>query len=341
MVRIKDIASALEISSATVSRALSDDPRISPPTKEKVRALVKKTGYRMNDIARSLKTNRTRTIGLVVPQLAEEFFMKVAHGIEDELRNSGYQMLICNAQESVERERECLELLLQKRVDGIIVIPSTGSGTHLKTVKARGVPCVLVDRLVKGFAADAVVVDNFEATRGALSCLSDQSIARLGFIGGEMTFSTAQERYRGYEQALRERGIPLEKEIIKFGDFHADSGYALMKELCELDRPVRSLFIANHYMYVGAARYLVESGLIYEEAFDIVNFDEMSSSAALRLARITVSQPVVEIGVEAARLILDRASGRRSGRHRIVTLNTTLVFHDRKPAGKEKSGWAK
>jgi len=327
-ITLKDIAKISGVSPATVSRVLSDDPRISEATREKVLARIQESGYRINDIARSLRTRRTNTIGFIAPRLAEEFFMTVAQGVEDQLRPHGYHMLIGSSKEDPAIERECIDLMSRRWVDGFILIPCSGDGAHLAKLARNRIPCVLVDRLVTGFPADTVVVDNALATRAALARLMERGITRIGFIGANETFSTARERYRGYLEAHRDHGIPIDPDIVKVGDFHLESGFALMRELDAMERPVEGVFIANHYMYLGAARYLLESGAAYRRELAIVNFDEMSATPVIRLARITISQPSHEIGAHAARMILGRLNGERTGPPETVTLATGLVMHD-------------
>ncbi len=327
-ITLKDIAKISGVSAATVSRVLSDDPRISGATREKVLARIRESGYRVNDIARSLKTRRTNTIGFIAPLLAEEFFMTVAQGVEDELRAQGFHMLIASSKEDPRIECECIELMTRRWVDGLILIPCAGDGSRLARLAKSRVPLVLVDRLLKGFRADAVVVDNAQGTRRAVARLMERGITRVGFIGASRKISTARDRYRGYVQAHRDHGIALDPAIVKFGDFHQESGYGLMRELAAMKRPAGGVFIANHYMYLGAAQYLLESGNIYRHDYAIINFDEMSATPVIRLAKLTVSQPSREIGAGAARMILGRVRGERTGPPETLTLGTGLVAHD-------------
>lgn len=324
-ITLKDVAKLTGFSASTVSRVLSGNPRISEQTRRLVLRGVGKTGYRMNDVARSLKTRKTHTVGMIVPQLGDEFFMKVARGVEEELNRNGFHLLICNSHESAAQERQRIDLLIQKRVDGLVLIPSTGSGSHLRVINRAGIPCVLVDRLVRGFKADMVVVDNKRGACEAVKRLVAGGDNRIGFIGADLSISTARDRYLGYLDALRESGIAPEEGIVRFGDFHIESGYALMRELMEGDDPPESLFIANCYMYLGAARYLLESGLIGKRRFSIAHFDELSSTPVIQLAKIAVAQPAPEIGSEAVRLLLSRIHGAKPRATRTVELKTRLV----------------
>ena len=313
------------VSTATVSRVINDDPRISADTKDRVRRCIKKSGYRMNTVARSLKTRRTHSIGLIVPQLAEEFFMRIAHGIENELRRHDYSILICNAGERVEQEKDRINLLLEKKVDGMIVIPCSGEGSHFKALKDSGIPVVIVDRLVEGFKADSVTVDNLEATRRAINAIVEAGYRRIAFIGADNAISTARDRHAGYLEALRECGIEPDDSLVSFGDFHQDSGYRIMRNLMALDHPPDHVFIINYYMSLGAVQYLLEDGAICRDGIAISNFDELSSSRLLGPVAFTVAQPVVKIGTEAARLVMRRLEGRAEAEAVKLVLKAEIV----------------
>ncbi len=324
-VRLKEIAQMAGVSAATVSRVINNDPRISADTRDRVRRCIKKAGYRMNTVARSLKTRRTHSIGLIVPQLAEEFFMRIAHGIENELRQYDYSILICNAGERVEQEKDRIDLLLEKKVDAMIVIPCSGETSHFKALKDSGIPVVIVDRLVGGFRADSVSVDNLEATRSAINAIAEAGYRRIAFIGADNAISTARDRHAGYLEALRDRGIEPDGSLVSFGDFHQESGYRIMRELMALDNPPDHVFIINYYMSLGAVQYLLEGGAICREGIAISNFDELSSSRLLGPVAFTVAQPVVEIGAESARLAMRRLEGMADAEPVNLVLKTELV----------------
>jgi LacI family transcriptional regulator len=327
-VRLREIAEMAGVSASTVSRVINNDRRISAETKERVLRVVRKAGYRMNAVARGLKTRRTHSVGLVVPRLAEEFFMRIAHGVEDELRKRGYSVLICNANENIARERDRIELLLEKKVDGMIIIPCSGEGSHFRVIRKSGIPVVIVDRLVGDFKADTVVVDNFEGTRRAVGAIIRAGYTRVGLIGADNAISTARERYRGYLQALMDHGMRLDRTIVKFGDFSMESGYRSMESIMTTKLPPDHVFIINYYMSLGAARCLAEEDASRQGHPDISTFDELGSARLFAPVVYTVTQPVVDIGTEAAKILLRRmVDGDRSGLKTVV-LNTSLVGDD-------------
>lgn len=335
-VKIKDVAEKAGVSTATVSRVLNDDPRITDATKAKVMEAVRQTGYRMNSVARSLRTAQTRIIGFLAPELVNDFFMTVAQGVEDELKESGYSLLVCNANEDPKEEARRIELLLETCIDGAILIPSSQSGKHFNRLAQMNVPTVLVDRLVDDFESDAVVVDNFQGVYDAMEFLIDGPFEAFGFIGGDLSISNFRERYEGFTKALDDHGIPCNPDFIRMGDSHVDSGYALMQELMNQPQRPSHVFIANYYMHVGAVKYLASHGFGSwlqapgEEApasqpIHIASFDDMTLSPILGFSDLTVAQPMHEIGREAARLVLERIAGESEGEgFRILRLPTRL-----------------
>ena len=294
------------VSASTVSRVLSRDPRISDTTVNRVNAVLQKTGYRMNSVARSLKTNRTLTVGFSAPDIANDFFMTLALGVESRLSEAGYSLIICNNSENQARELRNIQLFLQKCVDGIICIPVSGRGGGLAAARDEGVPLVLVDRLIEDFSCDAVLADNTAGSFGASDYLLSSGIRRLGFIGGDMALTSARERYTGYEKALEKQGLKPDRKIIRFGDFHMESGYQLMKSLMDLKEPPEHVFIANHYMSIGAVKYLMDVRYNPASGPYISNFDDMGIIPYLGFTRVTVAQPMEEIGRQAAELLLKR-----------------------------------
>lgn len=327
-VRIKDVAELAGVSTATVSRVLNSDNRISDATRQRVLEAVSKSGYRMNNVARSLKTNRSRTIAFLAPELVNDFFMTIAKGVEEALQEAGYSLLVCNADEKIEEESRRIELAAEMCVDGMIIIPSSREGSHFRRLQEMGIPVVLVDRLVEGFSSDAVLVDNFDGAYRAVDYLIQSGQRRFAYIGGDLSLSNFQERYDGFRSALSDRGVPLEEEFVRLGDTHIDSGYRLARELFSSPDCPRQVFIANYYLHVGAVRRLGELDDSLRRGIEISSFDDMTLSSVLGFSGLTVKQPMSRIGREAAGLLMKRIEGDGDGFPRLVRLPTRLVKRD-------------
>jgi LacI family transcriptional regulator len=330
-VTIKHVAARAGVSTATVSRVINNDDRISRATRDRVQRAIGELGYTVNTIARSLKSKRTRSIGLLAPQIANVFFMRVAEGVEDRLAEDGYSMIVVNARESVEREQSALQLLVEKQVDGIIAIPFGQRGDHIVEMHRSGLPFVLVDRLVPGYEGDAVLVDNHDATYSAIRRLIQLGRRRFGFIGGRSHITTARERHEGFEDALAEYGIPVEARHVRFGDFDEESGYRLMEAIVSTADPPDTVMLANYFSHIGALRFVGTHRDDVPRSLYLAAFDDTTLSSVIGIPSITIEQPIDLLGRRAAEIILGRLAGETDTPATIERLTTTLVEHNVAP----------
>jgi LacI family transcriptional regulator len=341
---IRDVAVAAGVSTATVSRVLAPDgpDRVSVKTRQRVNSAVEKLGYRTNPAARSLKTRSTRTVAIIAPELANAFFMDLAEGIERKLNAQGYTLLIASSANSVEEEQKRISVLTDRMVDGMVVIPAGARGEHLEASAERGIPLVLVDRLVEGTNLDAVLSDNaggaFELTRRLLS----DGYSRIGFIGGDRGISTARERLCGFTQALEEAGIQPESPWIRLGGMRVEDGYREMDALLK-SRPFPEALVAvNLLVHLGMERRLLEyarargpgipgGGAGNENPPPVIAaFDETQYTPFLPACRYTAAQDAVSIGEQAGERILERIGLKRQNREariRIIRIPVTIIRH--------------
>jgi LacI family transcriptional regulator len=275
-------------------------------------------------VARSLKNKKTLTVGLVAPEIANVFFMQVAQGVEDRLTERGYSLMVVNSMENADRERATVDLLLEKQIDGIILIPAGGDGKHLGGANLASTPVVLVDRLVSDFETDSVLVDNEDATFRAVSELCAQGRNRFGFIGGQNAITTARERYEGFLRATETCGVPLPERHVRFGDFHTESGYTLFAELMQLPDPPTTVMIANYFMQIGALRYAAAHRDSLPQDLYLASFDSSEVAAVAGIPCLSIVQPINEIGRRAADLLLGRMDGSLTGRFRVERLRTSI-----------------
>lgn len=305
-VTVRDVAAHAGVSTATVSRVLNGDAKVKAETAAAVRESIELLGYRMNQVARSLKTRRTHTAGIIAPEFSNDFFMNIVTGVERELKSQGYSVILCSSSEDRQKEKEQILLLNEKNVDGAIIIPGSGRGEHFSLFKGK--PLVLVDRLVEGFQTDAVLSDNFTGTYEAVRCSIERGARRIGFLGGDRELTSARERYEGYAAALREHDLPVDESVILFGDYHSQSGFDLMRTLMEGPDAPEHIFISNYFMHLGAARYLLESGK-GAKGLHILSFDDLPLAAFFPYSSIIVAQPMEEIGRRAADRLVKRIAG--------------------------------
>lgn len=322
-VTMKDVANRAGVSTATISRVLNNDPGVLQKTRDKVLSCMDAMGYRVNPIARSLKTQRTHTVGIIAPEFQNDFFMAVAEGIEEELQKAGYITFICNSRESEQEEITLTNMLIEKQVDGVIIIPASSSGDHYSALREAGLPYVLVDRLIDGQQTDAVLTDNYKGAYTAIEHCILNGADTIGFIGGDMRLTSARERYSGYIAAMAAYGKPIDKKLITFGDMHIDSGFELMGQLLSHKPDLSYVFIVNLFMRIGAEKYLVENRIAHPVA--IAAFDESSITTLLQHTFVTVKQPLSEIGIQAAQLLLQRIKHEEIAFPQIYRLNPTVL----------------
>jgi len=325
-VTLKDVAKRAGVSPSTVSLVINGDERISRETREKVLKCVEELGYRINSMARGLKTNKTFTVGFLAPDITNIFFMNVAKGVEDEFRRLGYSVIICNSNESVEEEQERIRLLVDRAVDGLVLIPASHHGESLAELIPEQLPVVLVDRLMEGYSTDTVLVDNVNGTYAAIEQLIHRGLHRIGFIGGDLHLTSAKERYEGYLRALRDYALPEDPELILFGDFRDQSGYDLTRQLMSVEEPPDAIFIANYFMHLGTIRYFFENRQADAgRSVLIATFDDLDYNRIIGMDSIRVRQPMAEIGSTAAKLLHRRMQGDRERFPEIWRLKTELI----------------
>jgi LacI family transcriptional regulator len=330
---IKDVADAAGVSTATVSRALAENPSpVAEKTRLRVIAAADKLSYRMNHTARSLKVRSTMTVAVVFPELANDFFMDVAEGIERELDAQGYTMLLSSSRNSVEEEKKRISMLADRMVDGMVIIPAGSRGEHLRATSER-VPMVLVDRIVEGPGFDAVVSDNEDGTRRLTQALLSDGFKRIAFVGGEITVSTARERLSGYARALAEAGIQPEPSWICLGGMNVEDGYQRMKTLMEEANPPEAMVAVNLLIHLGMERRLLDMDGPKPPVV-IAGFDESRYTPFLPASRYTAFQDAVAMGRRAGQRIIENIRGKKTGRYerehsgeRIIRLPVTIHHH--------------
>jgi LacI family transcriptional regulator len=308
VVRRADVARLAGTSPAVVSYVLNEGPRpVAPKTRARVIAAVEQLGYRPNGIARALRTNRTMTLGLVVPDTANPFFAEVARAVEDAAFAEGYTLLIGNANEDKARQTAYLRTFLDRQVDGLLVVPA-GQSTGLAEVEQVGKPCVLVDRDLDGIdTLPRVLVDNRRGASLATGHLIEHGRRRICCIAGPAGMMPSTDRVAGWEEAIEQAGLPLGVSPIRHVPFGRHAGYRAALELVA-SHPVDAFFVASDEQALGALRAIHESGRRCPDDVAVVSFDGIAASAYSTPAVTTVVQPFASLGAVAVRRLLERMS---------------------------------
>lgn len=322
---MKDLAKRTGLGLATISSYFNGG-NVREKNRKKIEEAIEELHYEVNEVARNLKTNATKTIGVVIPELNNTFCAEIITGIEDILRNHGYATMICDCRTDKKLEQEAVEFLCRKRVDGIINMPVDTEGGHLKTFQKTGKPIVLIDRKIKGVVCDSVLVDNEQAASDALRLLYEKGHRNIGIIGGPEEISTAQERMKGYCKTMEELNLPVRQSLIVHGDYTIQGGVKAMETLVQENPEMTAVFITNYEMTMGAVIGLNELGIRIPEEISLVGFDNLPFARACNPKLTIVSQPTDKIAEAAAGIMLERLehAGNESG-CRTEKLGTTII----------------
>lgn len=306
--RIKDVASLAGVSTATVSHVINNTRYVSDEVKKKVHDAMKQLDYSPNIVARSLRSRKSKIIGLIIPvkenDNSNQYFMTVANGIESVLKKHGYHLLLSNSGESYTEELERIQMFNHQWIDGLIIAPvrrdeSCGERSF------GDYPVVFIDRKPEAPYGDCVLVDGFDASYEAVMALLKKGHRRIGFISGRLNVSSVEDRLAGYEKALKEEGIIPEPAWIRTGASNWEAGYVAARELVA-DGSITALFVANNVMCMGVMKLLRDKGLRVPEDLAIVCFDDFEWTGVIDPPLSVVQQPAYELGEKAARILLDR-----------------------------------
>ncbi len=326
MFTIKDVASDAGVSTATVSRVLNKEENVSEVTCRKVNASITKLGYRLHSAASTLKSGKSRIIGVIVPELSNIFWMTLFEYIEDILQKAGYIMVLGSSGNSVAGEIRQLDSLQDRMVDGIIVIPCSQEGTHFKKILDKGLPLVFLDRWIPEIHADSVLVDNEGGTYDVIRALISDGFQKIGFVGGDMSHVIFRERFSGYKHALMDAGIPFNEKYTYLSGIVLETGYFGMKRLLEKKDHPDAFFYVNLMTSLGAAQYLIKEAPEIQKKIVCAGFDNVYFSSLL-CCRYLVAQPEKEMGKLVAQMILDKVRHTDSctEENRVIRLKTELI----------------
>lgn len=328
-VTIKDIAKELNISCSTVSRALKDFPGISPATKKAVVDLANKYNYRPNAIALSLRSQKTNIIGVIIPETVHFFFSTVISGIEDEAMSEGYNVMICQSNESYEREADSIDTLMGARVDGMLVSISreTEDLEHLKKVRDDGTPMVFFDRLVEGMNVSSVIVDDYQGAYDACKHLIDIGCRKIVHLAGPSNLIISRKRMEGYTSALEDHGLPFDESLIvecRYGS--KEEAAQKFGELLDSGVEVDGVFANNDMAGLGAMSAAKERSIDIPNELAIVGFSDWQFSSLVEPGLSSVSQPGYQMGRDAARMIFESIDSEdEKPKNRIKILDTELI----------------
>jgi len=327
---LKQLAMASGYSINTVSRALRDKDDVSPETKKKIQALAAELGYVNNSVAKSLRTGKTNIIGVISADSSNPFFAEVIMGIENAARSSGYHILLTNTEESPDREREAISVLLGKQVDGLLLMPVLQKNSTSEYIKSLNVPYIVVGRWLSGLEDHSVMSDEYEKAKQVALYFLKNGHRDILHLAGPSCVSSSVDRLRGYRDAHAEAKAPIQEELIVETNGHIEDGYREVSSLIRNERHFSAIFAFNDLVALGALRALKESGIKVPREVEIIGFDDLNFAKYLHLSLSSVSIPKKTMGNLAFRTLLDHIENpdtpysKKSVESRIVFRETTI-----------------
>ncbi len=324
---IKDVAELAEVHPSTVSRVINGNPRISEKTKNRVLLIIKKLGYTPNAIARGLKTKRTHTLGMLIPDITNPFFAEIARGVEDAANKNSFNVILCNTDDKLKKERTYLDILKEKRVDGLILGTAHTKDDSILELEKNNFPYILVSRNIEELDKNCIIIDDVVGGIMATEYLIRLGHRRIAHITGPLKVRAAIDRVDGYKNALKKYHIEYKEELIEEGDFRIKSGYQAMKKFLDLPEPPTAIFAANDLLALGAMQAIQKMKFHIPEDFSIIGFDDIRVSSFVYPPLTTIRQPMLEMGILAVKMLLKIIEEGEFNQRRII-LQPKLIIRE-------------
>ncbi|MDW8802451.1 LacI family DNA-binding transcriptional regulator [Clostridium sp. A1-XYC3] len=301
---IKDVAKEAGVSIATVSRVLNDVDVVNEETKKKVLEAIDKLGYRPNIVARSLKTQRTKTIGIIIPDISSQIYPEIVRGAEDVANIYDYNLMLCNSDLDPEKEMEYLRVLREKMVDGVLYMSTSLEPSILELINKLQIPMVLIETTSKEGNIPSVTIDNEKAAFDAAEYLIKKGNKKIGYIGThEDAVNASALRYTGYKKALLENNLKVDDKFAYFGGLKSQDGYEGMLSILEKDT-VDAVFCASDEIAMGAINALRDKGMKVPEEVDVIGFNNIYSAAIFYPKITTIAEPMYDMGSVGMRMLI-------------------------------------
>ena len=329
MPTILEVAKRAGVSVGTVSNVIRGNPRVGRAFRERVQAAIQELDYHPNEIARSLRVKQTYMLGMVIPDITNPFFPEIIRGAEDRALERRYLLVTANTDEQIEREQRVVSALHARRVDGILLASAPGKDNrHIRRVIDAGIPIVCLDRAPLGLKLDSVLLDNVRGGEECVRHLLRSGYRNIAVITGPRDLRIARERLCGYENALREAGLKVPRELVLEGDFREKSGHRLGKELLLRRHRPDAIFVCNGVMTFGVLQAFEELAVHYPDDVGLATFDDFVGDHSFYPRLTVVAQPGREIGARGATLLMDRIEGKTKGKPLEVRLAPTLIVRN-------------
>jgi DNA-binding LacI/PurR family transcriptional regulator len=326
MPSIKKVAEVAGVSVGTVSHVITGSVNVTEPLRLKVQAAIRELNYHPNHVARSLKTSRTRTLGIIVPDMTISFFPQIIRGAETAARARGYAIIAANSDDDGERQKNLLSLLRSQCVEGILLVIAVGPTPQgqISRILEADIPVVCLDRIPDRVPVDSVSVDDLSAAQMGVAHLLERGFRRIAIVTGPMSLRNERRRVQGYRQALETAGVPLEEHLIWQGTLNLDEVEVLCRDrLCQAKGRPDAVFCTNGHNALGVLRAFRDCRIETPRDIGFVTFDELTVEDLFTPSITTIVQPAYDIGFRAGGMLLDRIEG-LAGQPVMVRLPATL-----------------
>jgi DNA-binding LacI/PurR family transcriptional regulator len=302
---IEEVAQYAGVSTATVSRVINNYPFVKEETRRKVLRVIRETNYQVNAVARSLRRRKTHSVGVIISNVLSSFYSIIAKAVEDVAIGNKFCTVLCNGGDDPEKELNYLRVLHENRVDGVILSPTGENREFLEFLITSGIPVVVIDRTVEGLHCDTVLVNNREASCEAVRYMLRKGYRRIGCISGPKDRLTGMERFRGFLDAHKLEGVPVDEDLIGFGDFLFESGAVIARKLLDMQK-LDAIYAVNTDMATGAYTVIRERGLAIPNDIAFLMFDDPDWTSLVTPGVTAIRQPVYALGNAAADLMFKR-----------------------------------
>ncbi|EMT39121.1 LacI family DNA-binding transcriptional regulator [Thermoanaerobacter thermohydrosulfuricus] len=322
MATIRDVAKLAGVSTATVSRVLNEQGGVNSETKQKVLDAIKKLNYKPNTIAKNFRQNKTDTIIVVIPDITNTFFSKILLGMQDVANANGYNVLLCNTNNDVEKELEYIRFTERRGADGIIFLTARVNYTNILEL-TKTCPVVVACEYIDNLDIPTVSINNFKAAYEATEYLIKLGHKKIAYINGPEGIVLSRDRLRGYKAALERYGIEIDEKLIFEGDFYYESGYKHAKQI--LENEATAVFTASDDMAAGFIRYCIDNNIKVPEEVSVVGFDNIKLASIIKPELTTIAQPMYEIGTTAMDMLIKLIKGEEVEKRNIVLEHQLIV----------------
>lgn len=329
-VTIEDIARMAHVSKATVSRVINDKSQgVGKETRQRVQRIINDVEYNPSLLARSIVTSKTKTLGLIIPDITNPFFPELVKAVEDYASQNGYTVILGNTDFSQQKEEICISTFIAKGIDGVILTSTVDEPSKIHNrLKKYNVPCVLLDRSLKSMEYDAgVFLDNKHSLFIATEYLIQHDNRKIVLISGPVSLSTSKERVDGYTQALKQYGIPIDERLLKYGNYTLESGFMAINDLQAEGISFTAILACNDVMAIGAIKALKQSGRKIPDEIEVIGFDNIKICNMLEPILTTIEQPIYELGQKATELLLMLIDGKKL-RKKNFRLQAKLILRE-------------